>query len=71
MKKQWTNPEFKNLMVEETCTNCSIVETSTLVSGREIKAFYCTNHDVILLDQTELLKHLQIWEKHNFIPYKS
>ena len=71
MKKQWTNPEFKNLMVEETCTNCSIVETSTLVSGREIKAFYCTTHDVILLDQTELLNHLVMWERHEFIPYKS
>ena len=71
MKKQWTNPELKKLMLEDTLTNCSIVESSTLVLGKETMRYYCKTHNVYLSNENELLQHLQIVEEHNFTPYKS
>lgn len=71
MKKQWTNPELKKLMLEDTLTNCSIVESSTLVLGKETMRYYCKTHNVYLLNENEVLQHLKNVEDHNLSPLNS
>ena len=71
MKKQWTNPELKKLMLEDTLNNCSIVESSTLVLGRETMRYYCKTHNVYLSNENEVVQHLKNSEDHNLSPSNS
>lgn len=71
MKKQWTNPELKKLMLEDTLTNCFIVESSTLVLGKETIRYYCKTHNVYLSNENEVLQHLKNLEDHNLSPANS
>ncbi|WP_303210727.1 hypothetical protein [uncultured Clostridium sp.] len=71
MKKQWTNLELKKLMLEDTLTNCSIVESSTLVLGKETMRYYCKTHNVYLSNENEVMQHLMNSEDHNLSPSNS
>ena len=71
MKKQWTNPELKKLMLEDTLNNCSIVGSSTLVLGRETMRYYCKTHNVYLSNENEVVQHLKNLENHNLSPSNS
>ena len=71
MKKQWTNPELKKLMLEDTLTNCFIVESSTLVLGKETMRYYCKTHNVYLSNENEVLQQLKNLEDHNLSPANS
>ena len=71
MKKQWTNPELKKLMLEDTLTNCFIVESSTLVLGKETMRYYCKTHNVYLSNENEVMQHLMNSEDHNLSPSNS
>ena len=62
---------IKKINVEETLTNCSIVESSTLVLGKETMRYYCKTHNVYLLNENEVLQHLKNVEDHNLSPLNS
>ena len=67
MKKQWTNPEMKNLEVEGTNTTCEVkeVEVETLDLEQARKTYYCKTHNLYFNSLEALNTHME--EYNNII----
>ena len=64
MKKQWTNPEMKNLEVEGTNTTCEVEEVETLDLEQARKTYYCHTHNSYFNSLEELNIHIKEFKKH-------
>ena len=64
MKKQWTNPEMKNLEVEGTNTTCEVEEVETLDLEQARKRYHCKTHNLIFNSAEELITHFEDLERH-------